>query len=144
MSDLETRLRPPAANLLSARDRYLLPNDFAAAEAFGRNLPVVRPNSSDGQERVEPVAARPRSSGTTRKTNTALQPLKETKMNWDQIEGKWKQYKGKAKEAWGDITDDEFDRVAGKRDQMVGLVQEKYGKAKNDAEREVDAWFAKL
>lgn len=65
-------------------------------------------------------------------------------MNWDMIEGKWMQYKGKAKEAWGDMTDDEFDRVAGKRDQMVGLVQEKYGKAKADAEREVDDWFAKL
>jgi uncharacterized protein YjbJ (UPF0337 family) len=65
-------------------------------------------------------------------------------MNWDQVEGKWKQYKGKALETWGDMTDDEFDRVAGKRDQMVGLVQEKYGKAKNEAEREVDAWFERL
>ena len=65
-------------------------------------------------------------------------------MNWDMIEGKWKQYKGKAKEAWGDMTDDELDRVAGKRDQMVGLVQEKYGKAKADAEKEVDSWFGKL
>ncbi len=65
-------------------------------------------------------------------------------MNWDQIEGKWKQYKGKALETWGDMTDDEFDRVAGKRDQMVGLVQEKYGRAKSDAEREVDDWFGKL
>jgi uncharacterized protein YjbJ (UPF0337 family) len=69
---------------------------------------------------------------------------KETAMNWDQIEGKWKQYKGKAKEKWADLTDDEFDRAAGKRDQMVGLVQEKYGTAKADAEREVDDWFRKL
>ena len=65
-------------------------------------------------------------------------------MNWDRIEGTWKQYKGKALETWGDITDDEFDRVAGKREQMVGLVQQKYGKAKDEAEREVDSWFAKL
>lgn len=65
-------------------------------------------------------------------------------MNWDQIEGKWKQLKGQAREKWGDITDDEFDRVAGKRDQMVGLVQEKYGRAKADAEREVDDWFRRL
>jgi len=65
-------------------------------------------------------------------------------MNWDQIEGKWMQYKGKAKEAWGDMTDDEIDRVAGKRDQMVGLVQEKYGKTKDDAEREVDEWSSRL
>lgn len=65
-------------------------------------------------------------------------------MNWDRIEGTWKQYKGKALETWGDITDDEFDRVAGKREQMVGLVQQKYGKAKDEAEREVDSWFSKL
>lgn len=65
-------------------------------------------------------------------------------MNWDQIEGKWKQFKGKALETWGDMTDDELDRAAGKRDQMVGLVQEKYGKAKDVAEREVDAWSSKL
>ena len=65
-------------------------------------------------------------------------------MNWDQIEGTWKQYMGKAKETWGDLTDDDFDRVAGKRDQMVGLVQKKYGRAKNEAEREVDDWFGKL
>jgi uncharacterized protein YjbJ (UPF0337 family) len=65
-------------------------------------------------------------------------------MNWDQIEGKWKQLKGQAQEKWGDLTDDDLDRVAGKRDQMVGLVQEKYGKAKADAEREVDDWFRGL
>ena len=65
-------------------------------------------------------------------------------MNWDQIAGKWKQYKGKAQEKWGDITDDDYDRVAGKREQMVGLVQEKYGSAKVDAEREVDDWLKAL
>jgi uncharacterized protein YjbJ (UPF0337 family) len=70
--------------------------------------------------------------------------MKETAMNWDQIEGKWKQYKGKATEKWGDLTDDEFESAAGKRDQMVGLVQEKYGTAKADAEREVDDWFRTL
>ena len=65
-------------------------------------------------------------------------------MNWDQVQGKWKEYKGKALETWGDLTDDEFDKVAGKRDQMVGLVQQKYGKAKNVAERDVDDWFGRL
>ena len=61
-------------------------------------------------------------------------------MNWDQIEGNWKQWRGKAQEQWGDITGDEMDRVEGKRDQLVGLVQERYGHAKEDAEREVDSW----
>lgn len=61
-------------------------------------------------------------------------------MNWDQIEGNWKQFRGKVQEKWGDLTGDDLDRVKGKRDQLVGLVQEKYGHAKADAEREVDAW----
>jgi uncharacterized protein YjbJ (UPF0337 family) len=65
---------------------------------------------------------------------------RETAMNWDQIQGNWKQMVGKAKEKWGDLTDDELDQAEGKRDQMVGLVQAKYGKAKEAAEAEVDSW----
>ncbi|MCB1282673.1 MAG: CsbD family protein [Salinibacterium sp.] len=58
-------------------------------------------------------------------------------MNRDQIEGSWKQLKGKVRERWGKITDDEFDQAAGKWDQLVGLVQKRYGKAKNEAEKDV-------
>ena len=58
-------------------------------------------------------------------------------MNWDQIQGKWKQYAGRAKEKWGDLTDDDLDRVEGKRDQLVGLVQERYGVAREAAEKQV-------
>jgi uncharacterized protein YjbJ (UPF0337 family) len=61
-------------------------------------------------------------------------------MNWDQIEGKWKQFQGKAQEKWGKLTDDDFDKIDGKRDQLVGKVQESYGIAKDAAEREVDDW----
>lgn len=64
-------------------------------------------------------------------------------MNWDQIEGKWKELKGKAQAKWGDLTDDELDRVEGKREQMVGLIQQKYGKARDEAEREVDDWMSR-
>lgn len=64
-------------------------------------------------------------------------------MNWDQIEGKWTELKGKAKAKWGDLTDDDLDRVEGKRDQMIGLVQQRYGKAKEEAEKEVDDWMSK-
>ncbi len=62
-------------------------------------------------------------------------------MNWDIVEGNWKQLKGSAKEQWGKLTDDDLDVAAGKRDKLVGLVQEKYGKAKDEAEREVDDYF---
>lgn len=62
-------------------------------------------------------------------------------MNWDEIEGNWKQFKGKVKEQWGELTDDDLDVVAGNRDQLVGKVQEQYGKSKAEAENEVDAWI---
>lgn len=59
-------------------------------------------------------------------------------MNWDRIEGKWKQASGKVKEKWGKLTDDDIQMIRGKRDQLVGRVQERYGIAKDDAERQVD------
>jgi uncharacterized protein YjbJ (UPF0337 family) len=61
-------------------------------------------------------------------------------MNWDQIEGKWKQFKGNVKEKWGKLTDDEIDQLAGKRDQLVGKIQERYGITKDAAQAEVDRW----
>jgi uncharacterized protein YjbJ (UPF0337 family) len=63
---------------------------------------------------------------------------KEGSMNWDQIEGSWKQLKGKAKEQWGRLTDDELDQAAGQREQLIGRVQERYGYARDRAERDVD------
>jgi uncharacterized protein YjbJ (UPF0337 family) len=59
-------------------------------------------------------------------------------MNWDQIEGKWKQAAGKAKAKWGKLTDDDLQVIRGKRDQLVGRIQERYGIAKDEAERQVD------
>jgi uncharacterized protein YjbJ (UPF0337 family) len=65
-------------------------------------------------------------------------------MNWDRIEGEWKQLKGKAKARWGKLTDDQFDVIAGKREQLVGRIQEKYGIGKEDAEKQVDLFAASL
>ncbi len=62
-------------------------------------------------------------------------------MNWDQVSGQWKQIKGRAKVKWGRLTDDELDIVEGKRDQLVGKIQERYGIAKDKAEKEVDDWM---
>ena len=61
-------------------------------------------------------------------------------MNWDQIEGNWKQMKGKVKEQWGKLTDDQLDVIAGKRDHLVGTIQEQYGYSKERAEEELDRW----
>jgi uncharacterized protein YjbJ (UPF0337 family) len=62
----------------------------------------------------------------------------EVSMNWDQIEGKWKQAVGKVKEKWAKLTDDDLQLIRGKRDQLVGKIQERYGIAKDEAERQVD------
>jgi uncharacterized protein YjbJ (UPF0337 family) len=61
-------------------------------------------------------------------------------MNWDRIEGNWKQLKGKVQEQWGKLTDDDFDVVGGRREQLAGKIQERYGVAKDDAERQIASW----
>jgi uncharacterized protein YjbJ (UPF0337 family) len=61
-------------------------------------------------------------------------------MNWDRIEGNWKQFKGKAKAEWGKLTDDDMDFLDGKKDQLVGKIQERYGIRRDEAERQVDTW----
>jgi uncharacterized protein YjbJ (UPF0337 family) len=61
-------------------------------------------------------------------------------MNWDRVEGNWKQVKGKVKQKWGKLTDDQLDVIAGQRDQLIGKIQESYGIAKDEAERQVKAW----
>ncbi|KAA9134113.1 CsbD family protein [Marinihelvus fidelis] len=62
-------------------------------------------------------------------------------MNWDTIEGNWKQFKGKARNQWGKLTDDDWDQVEGRREQLAGKIQERYGKSRDAAEREVDEWI---
>ena len=64
-------------------------------------------------------------------------------MNKDEIGGNWKQFKGKAKEKWGKLTDDDMTVIEGKRDQLVGRIQERYGYAKYQAEKEVTDWETK-
>jgi uncharacterized protein YjbJ (UPF0337 family) len=64
-------------------------------------------------------------------------------MNADIFRGKWNQIKGKAKQKWGKLTDDDLDRVEGSRDELVGVIQERYGKSKDEVEKEVDSWEAK-
>ena len=61
-------------------------------------------------------------------------------MNWDQIEGKWKKFSGSARERWGKLTDDDWQTIAGKKDELVGRIQERYGIAKVDATKQADEW----
>ena len=59
-------------------------------------------------------------------------------MNTDILEGKWKQIRGEIRETWGELTDDELDQIAGKRDKLAGTLQEKYGWSRDEAERQID------
>lgn len=65
-------------------------------------------------------------------------------MNWDIIKGNWAQVKGKAREKWGEITDDEWDQIGGQKDQLVGKLQERYGIARDEADRRADEFAAAL
>jgi uncharacterized protein YjbJ (UPF0337 family) len=67
-------------------------------------------------------------------------PSKGHTMNWDTIEGNWKQFKGHVKEKWGKLTDDHLDTIAGKRDQLTGKLQEMYGITKDQAEQQIKAF----
>ena len=64
-------------------------------------------------------------------------------MNWDQIEGKWKEYKGRAKQQWGKLSDDQIDGTQGKREELSSCVQEVYSVSKEDAERQIADWQGK-
>jgi uncharacterized protein YjbJ (UPF0337 family) len=66
------------------------------------------------------------------------------RMNSDQLEGKWRQVKGEAREKWGKLTEDDINVVAGRREQLVGKIQERYGLAKEEATRQVDAFVNTL
>jgi uncharacterized protein YjbJ (UPF0337 family) len=59
-------------------------------------------------------------------------------MNWDQVEGNWKQFKGQVQQKWGKLTDDDLDVIEGKREELVGRIQKRYGYEKDKVEREVE------
>jgi len=61
-------------------------------------------------------------------------------MNWDRIEGNWKQFSGKVKEKWGQLTDDDLTQINGNREQLEGVLQQRYGYAKDKAKEEIDRW----
>jgi uncharacterized protein YjbJ (UPF0337 family) len=62
-------------------------------------------------------------------------------MNWDRIEGNWKEFKGQVRQKWGKLTDDDLEVIEGKRTELAGRLQQRYGVAKDEAEREIDAWL---
>ena len=65
-------------------------------------------------------------------------------MNWDRIEGNWKQFKGSARQQWGKLTDDQLDVIAGKRDLLLGRIQEAYGITKDETEKQLAEWQRRI
>ncbi len=86
-----------------------------------------------------------------RSRSNVNQPLKATHnhnrrkaMNWDQVEGKWKEYKGQIKQKWNKLTDDDIGQMSGKKDELMGRLQKTYGYTQEQAEREVDEFSQSL
>jgi len=65
-------------------------------------------------------------------------------MNWDRVEGDWKQIKGKVQQQWGKLTDDDLDVIEGKRTELAGRLQERYGYAQDEAEKQIDSWMKSI
>ena len=62
-------------------------------------------------------------------------------MNWDRVQGNWKQFSGKVKEKWGQLTDDDLTQINGSREQLEGKIQTRYGLAKDQVKKDVDTWI---
>jgi uncharacterized protein YjbJ (UPF0337 family) len=74
------------------------------------------------------------------KTTTSM----ENDMNWDRVEGEWKQWKGKVQQQWGKLTNDDLDVIEGNRVELAGRLQQRYGYAKDEAEKEIDTWMGSV
>jgi uncharacterized protein YjbJ (UPF0337 family) len=86
------------------------------------------------------AGARPEPSLTFRTFSEAN--TRRITMDWNRVEGNWKQTKGKIKEKWGQLTEDDLTQINGKRDQLEGKIQERYGLAKDRARKDIDEWLS--
>uniref|UniRef100_Q07JQ5 CsbD family protein n=1 Tax=Rhodopseudomonas palustris (strain BisA53) TaxID=316055 RepID=Q07JQ5_RHOP5 len=71
-------------------------------------------------------------------------PALRVALNWDEVAGRWKQFTGKAQQRWGKLTDDDLAVATGRRDELIGKIQERYGISKDEANRQVDSWIKSL
>jgi uncharacterized protein YjbJ (UPF0337 family) len=75
------------------------------------------------------------------KHNTVKTTQERRAMNWDRVEGNWKELKGKVQQKWGKLTNDDLDVIEGKRTELSGRLQQRYGVARDEAERQIDTWL---
>src|SRR5262245_10679558 len=131
--------RPPAtSSSRAARSRTATPNT-SSPHAAAR----PKPSAKRGHRLIgRNVAAR---SGTAaRRLRCRAINQREMAMDWNRIEGNWKQFKGSAKEKWGKLTDDDLNVIEGRREQLEGRLQQRYGFAKDQIHKDVDDWFRTL
>jgi uncharacterized protein YjbJ (UPF0337 family) len=110
-----------------------------AADTLARKLPDADTIAERTREAALDAADRLRTAGEI-ETERAQAHKGGSTMNWDQIQGNWKQFKGKVQQQWGSLTDDDLDRIEGRQEELAGLIQERYGKTKEEAQREVEEW----
>ena len=90
---------------------------------------------------IAPMIAQAQTATTTTSTSTTVSP--EVKTMWEKMKGSWQQTKGAVKEQWGKLTDDDLMQVEGRRDQLVGKIQTRYGISHEEAEAQVSGWEVK-
>src|ERR1700735_2371963 len=80
-------------------------------------------------------------SGTEWKSPSFFHSTKETAMDWNRVEGNWKQMKGAVKQQWGKLTDDDLTQVNGSQEKLEGIIQERYGIAKDETRKQLESWY---
>ena len=113
----------------------------AAPEHFVPSLPiyVAAPNHASPANRGFWNRA---ASGTEWTSRSFMHSTKETAMDWNRVEGNWKQMKGAVKQQWGKLTDDDLTQIDGSREKLEGIIQERYGIAKDETRKQIDSWYS--
>jgi uncharacterized protein YjbJ (UPF0337 family) len=124
----------------SASPALSRPETGLAPEGIRFGTDVMGRGQSDTQE----LAATPspcRCSGTDWRRPPFIGSMKEVTMDWNRVEGNWKQLKGAVKQQWGKLTDDDVAQINGSREKLEGIIQERYGIAKDEARKQIDSWY---
>jgi uncharacterized protein YjbJ (UPF0337 family) len=77
----------------------------------------------------------------TERPGHRLSTVEEVTMDWNRVEGNWKQVKGAVKQQWGKLTDDDLTQIDGSREKLEGIIQERYGIARDETRKQIDAWY---
>jgi uncharacterized protein YjbJ (UPF0337 family) len=147
LTGLESKEAPPALpdSAWSALSQRLAPERPMAEAALASGIGRMRVVGPQVGEPLRSHLIAEYLSGTYPTSSGLIVLLlieRDKDMDWNRVEGNWKEAKGKIKERWGKLTDDDLTAINGQRDQLEGRLQQRYGYAKDQSKKEVDAWFA--